>query len=699
MKLKRLVIKNIGPFEDVDIKFPKAPLTFIKGQNFDRGLDSNGAGKSFIFDIISWVLYDRTYRGTGKDKLLRIDNKSRERVKIGHAVLFFESEGRIYWIKRCRGGDNSVSYGIVDKKRLRKLSKSHKASAVTREFEEKILKLDFDSFCSVAYLGAGQFRFFEAKATERVELFCNLIGPNLKIVDDVHEKTRQIKADTEKEIASVHSQIQVFKNLLKTKNQKAIRLERKKEEAAKVRALKRLRKVSEVINSAEEYTETKKKVKQSKINYSNFKANQESIEGLHQKKKDTIKKILKMREENQAKQEELSKELEGRAALRQQERVLVQGIGKLSKKINDFDVTITAHMASLENLGIVIGEDRCPTCYSKIDKAVLTGIEEHREEIKRDLEKTKKVRRSLNTDRKEKEDDRAQVKRQLQLFEAKENELHALTFSFVEMSQRVKDEKQETKKIVDAKKNVLDVLVNEHGVLRSLKETLKRLEKKVGEADIDDFMEEERELKNKISTMEQTIAFLIAEEKQRKKLDRQKREHEGRLPELHKQFALAQWGIFNLPKIKAMLIRSVSEELAAKVNEYMSALFPDVHVEFDIKLGDAKRSKFDINIIDRKNGVVKEYREWSGGEKKRIALAVVMGLNWIAAKTNNISIDFLLLDEVFTNIDATGQRNALDLLESEKAERNLFVITHLSEMERFGEVLTVIKKGGVSYVE
>ena len=62
MKLRKLTIKNLLPFESASVDFSKYSMLLIVGDNQTPGADSNGSGKSAILDLVAWAFYGKLLR-------------------------------------------------------------------------------------------------------------------------------------------------------------------------------------------------------------------------------------------------------------------------------------------------------------------------------------------------------------------------------------------------------------------------------------------------------------------------------------------------------------------------------------------------------------------------------------------------------------------------------------------------------------
>lgn len=70
MKIKSLKIKNILSIEEANIEFKDSGLVLVEGFDYDTGR-ANGAGKSAIFNALSYALYDKVPRKITKSEIMR----------------------------------------------------------------------------------------------------------------------------------------------------------------------------------------------------------------------------------------------------------------------------------------------------------------------------------------------------------------------------------------------------------------------------------------------------------------------------------------------------------------------------------------------------------------------------------------------------------------------------------------------------
>ena len=89
----------------------------------------------------------------------------------------------------------------------------------------------------------------------------------------------------------------------------------------------------------------------------------------------------------------------------------------------------------------------------------------------------------------------------------------------------------------------------------------------------------------------------------------------------------------------------------------------------------------------------------SGGEKKKISLAVMLGLQELLLLSNPNESNLMFFDEVAENLDQDGLDGLYILLSELKKSKNLFIITHNNYLKSLldnAKTLTITKYRGVS---
>lgn len=142
---------------------------FILGNNLDGqgSFDSNGSGKTTIFEAIVWAIFGKTSKGRRSSKIVsRGYNEAWVRLTLGEW-----SEDPDLVIKRVFNTKESLEYTL---KGGEKVTGDLKA---TQQQLLELLDITFGTFCSSVFLGGGSHsvQFLEAEPSERAKILSHLI--------------------------------------------------------------------------------------------------------------------------------------------------------------------------------------------------------------------------------------------------------------------------------------------------------------------------------------------------------------------------------------------------------------------------------------------------------------------------------------------------------------------------------------------
>jgi len=149
---------------------------------------------------------------------------------------------------------------------------------------------------------------------------------------------------------------------------------------------------------------------------------------------------------------------------------------------------------------------------------------------------------------------------------------------------------------------------------------------------------------------------------------------------------------FSQQGIIKFIIKNILEYLNSRVNYYTSFLTDSKYsLYFDEELNE--------KISTEGNDI--QYISLSGGEKRKINLAVMMALKDLLLLTDKDQSNILFLDEIAENLDEEGINGLYSLLQEIKKDKLIFVITHnkyLKTLLHSAPRLSIIKSKGVSKV-
>jgi DNA repair exonuclease SbcCD ATPase subunit len=173
------------------------------------------------------------------------------------------------------------------------------------------------------------------------------------------------------------------------------------------------------------------------------------------------------------------------------------------------------------------------------------------------------------------------------------------------------------------------------------------------------------------------------------------------------QLDICLWWEKELPRFRTWLFDAVVDTLAAEANRWLQIMSGGVvwvQISTTKQVGKRLKDELDVQVYRwQPDGSVttRSYRTWSGGEQRRIGLAVDLGLSRLLADRASKAYRFLALDEIDRHLDDQGReglRRVLDELRREK--ETLLVISHDPNFQAsFDNQITVTKKDGVSTLE
>jgi len=150
---------------------------------------------------------------------------------------------------------------------------------------------------------------------------------------------------------------------------------------------------------------------------------------------------------------------------------------------------------------------------------------------------------------------------------------------------------------------------------------------------------------------------------------------------------------FSQQGIIKFIIKNILDYLNNKVNYYLSFLTNSKYsLYFDEELNE-KVFTDDQDI---------QYISLSGGEKRKVNLAVTMALKDLLLLTDKNQSNILFLDEIAENLDEEGINGLYNLLQEIKKDKLIFIITHnkyLKTLLHSAPRLSIIKSKGISKVK
>ncbi len=690
-KFKRVEITNFKSLQHAALDLDNKGLVLVEGiNNTNSNFTSNGAGKSTIFDAITWALYDTTPTGIKADKVV-----NKQVGKNTHVMLQVEVDGTSYAIDRYRKHSkfkNTVRFhqGTLDL--------TQKSVSDTNDRILALFGIDFKTYLNSIMYGQGDIELF-SQATDKgkKEILENV--SNIAIYQKAQQVAKEKLAECTTQqrecstnIAVYSQQIEKFTLLANAETARYTQAKSQKESLSK-----QLRTLEETIENTQAYkiqseVETNNLIKtlQEKLVQAKLaqkKAIVESAQSVENQKNHVASLVIQIGEYpglttyDDSAQRETIKDLEDK-------------LQKLKIALGQKQAEIQTLKNSLQSLDV---SDTCAYCGAPIDNShkVAESARIHAEisAISKMIAGVpvaiQTVTTAIATTKKEIEEGRAKVEASKADFytlkdqkAVEDRKLQTLQHEAqnIQNNRIVADIEQEIAQKEQSK--LLSPYAQKLLTLKGQKEELTR--------SIQSFVITEPNLYT--TELEETNTLLA--------------DSKAHLTELHQEqdkYTSVINNVFSNSGIRSVVLDLVTPFLNETANNYLSALSgSSINIEFSTqaKKADGTLSdKFDVVVTNSTGG--EDYSSNSAGEKKRIDLAIALAIQDLVMSKSNLQTNLVLYDECFDGLDTVGCENMVAILqEKQKTIPSIFVITHNEHLKSlFENVLTVHKEDGVSTIE
>lgn len=200
MQIKRIKVENILSIQTAEIHFDETGLVLIDGWNHDLNR-ANGAGKSAIFNAISFAIYNKLPRKITKSEIIRRGTKS------GYAEVDVEIGADLYTIKRGRPIELQVFKNSVQ-------------VVMSQEELEALINLSYDQFITTMYTAQNSTqRFILLNDTDKKQFILDLM--KLNDFTTIHKRAKDMVSATESllgvkqlELDNLKSRVNIYKESL-----------------------------------------------------------------------------------------------------------------------------------------------------------------------------------------------------------------------------------------------------------------------------------------------------------------------------------------------------------------------------------------------------------------------------------------------------------------------------------------------------
>lgn len=304
--------------------------------------------------------------------------------------------------------------------------------------------------------------------------------------------------------------------------------------------------------------------------------------------------------------------------------------------------------------------DKCPTCGHLLDRTEQEKFEKssHREELNKQLIQIDEKAKKLNDDIALKRKEWAQVNTQLKV---SEQNLHQSRAKLSENNAKINDLK--SKELANTR---------ELAKLEAMKGTHSSQVDKLN----NDIISYKKEIES-ISAGEAII--------------------NEQLKSLENKRQLSDY-FFKLLGSKGELRPYLLKQDIAYLNSCMQTY---IHQFFENTEAELHLEGPNIEILINSNGIKKKVTSLSGGEKKRLNIAIQLALYDLIQATSQVSFNVLWLDEIESELDQAGVNQLINIIEdkSNDAETVFWITNHPNVKENITNKIICTKSLGVTTIE
>ena len=628
---------SFGKEQTLDLR--RRGLVLVTGDNRDDpSTDSNGSGKTAIFDALTWCLWGQTLRGYRADEV--VNHRSGRDCAVGLGLL--AEDGTEYTVARYRKHRKHKNELWL---KIGRKDRRGSSVADTQEKVNLLLGMDFDTFTATVMFGQGSGKRFseltDAGQKGLLEQVCDL-DVLTDALTDVKDRLNTARAER----GAAGSEILRAGEALEEADAQLVDL-RRTESEFQARQAERLREIDERV---------------------------EKVDG----------EVSKLRAEHSTLPDaevDVAQKQGGLDKLETEHRGLADERSALDDKVRGLRDPLVSDLAQArtqaewwrgeaEALRSLKSGTRCPTCKEVVSPENLAEhVYEWEATAEEATEETTRLELRLGTlDRVAREQRDATTERGRTLLAEIQN--------LQPLLDAAKKERDRLAAIPDQ----TDRLDADLATLRSDRERV------------------EAEKPGVAGTIQATLARL--REGRQRRADAVLRRTRAAIDEDHLAWLLVMLGnkgvkSYVLDGVVPFLNRRFAEAAEPLTKGQIAVEFC---TQTRLKSG-ALRDNFQVRV-SHKHGA-DSYAGVSGGERRRIDLPVAQALQDLVARRTRRSLKIALYDEPVESLDETGLGGVVAFLKAVAEERDtVFVVTHLPALQgRFPTEIKVVKEGGFSRIE
>ena len=228
------------------------------------------------------------------------------------------------------------------------------------------------------------------------------------------------------------------------------------------------------------------------------------------------------------------------------------------------------------------------------------------------------------------------------------------------------------------------------------------------ESRIETYAQEINFLKNRITELEEETeevpwkGVLASQERQLSECKEKIKSLDSEIEQKSEEINYVKFWVngFSRKGIRSFMLDKVVPYINERLNHYLTILTDGgIIARFNtVKQLSSGEYREDFNLKIKNKKASDTYEGNSGGERRRVDLAVALAFNDFIASRSGKRFNILLLDEVFEGVDAEGLYYVIKVLEDlARRKSSVFVITHRDELKSyFNDEIVLQRKDGMS---
>jgi len=693
MKLNTIEMKGFCSYKDYNFFNIPMGVTGIVGSINNEDGKSNGSGKSASIMSLLFALY-----GSGSfNRIEEIWNDALNPTEDAFVKVNFSLMGNNYIIERGRKGKTGTYLDVFENGN--RCDESIKIKDA-QEFINNLLGMEEKLFTSSVFFSQGDLAsFIETEPSKRREYIDSLL--NLEIWRNAYKKSTsdyKKKSDLlelkkanllEKEKELVTS-LDEIKSLQEGINLLPIYEKQKKEKSIELEKIKNLKNTQNTIDDYENLQKSNAaELSNSFTRKSALDKNLEDLEDRYKKEKVEFINVYGKFE----KEQKVIKSLKIQSIIdNAQNEILIQE--KNRKKASDELLLINAAIQRLEKDKNKLSVGICTHCGKSIS---MQDIEKHQEIINLDInnqiklknkliESIKNFNETINVNIKSKDEN-------IVIYDSIQHEINQFSNADLNIKEATKKYEEDKIKISNDLASTAEHIVKLQSLADNynikIRELKLNLPKNISTTEVENIslLNDIQELENKIISihfnegkLEQIVMLKATLEDEIKNI-------KTVLKELDKKLYYLNILIKAFKDIPTTLFKSSVSSIELCANEIIQSILP----KFKVKVyEDESKKTRPLSIAFEVSSKYRNYKLLSGGQKTICAVGLRIGFSKIIARKARVSLNFLVLDEIFGFLDEFNRAEMMKILTVLlKHFPQILVITHTGENILFPNLLHV----------